>query len=144
MYLDTPEQRIPDDSGHPPLRADPPPAAISAAGGFTHEAVGCVWGVLGVAGGLDGTIQRAVRAGFLKYLTASGNTGGSAAGQRRRSSAAGGAVGRFVFFHLRILDKCACTERWRPPWHPFPPFICRAEFSKCIVLKQRGGRSSHS
>ena len=73
-------------------------------GGFTHEAVGRVWGVLAVAGALDGTIQRAVRAGFLKYLTASGNSGGSAAGQRRRSSAAGGAVGRFVFSHLRILD----------------------------------------
>ena len=63
-----------------------------------------MWGVLGVAGGLDGTIQRAVRAGFLKYLTSSGNTGGSSAGQRRRSSAAGGAMGRFVFSHLRILD----------------------------------------
>ena len=73
-------------------------------GGFTHEAVGRVWGVLAVAGALDGAIERAVRAGFLKYLTASGNTGGSAAGQRRRSSAAGGAAGRFVFSHLRIQD----------------------------------------
>ena len=40
--------------------------------------------------------------GFLKLLTASGNTAG--AGGRRRSSAASGALGRFVFAHLRILD----------------------------------------
>ena len=92
-----------------------------------------VWATLTQEATLDGAIARGTKMGFLKLLTASGNTAG--AGGRRRSSAASGALGRFVFAHLRILGNVldlllrdatatrgSCTRpapgRWRAWWTP--------------------------
>ena len=72
-------------------------------GGFTREAMQRVWAALANDATLDGAIMRGTKMGFLKFLTASGNTA-TETGGRRRSSAASGAVGRFVFSHLRLLD----------------------------------------
>ena len=70
------------------------------AGSFRQEQMLRVWHTLAPEAALDGAMLRGTQLGFFKFLTASGN----AAGGRRRSSAASGAVGRFVFSHLRILD----------------------------------------
>ena len=72
------------------------------AGSFTRDAMLRVWRTLAPEQALNATIQRGVKKSFLKFLTASGNTDTGSA--RRRSSAASGAVGRFVFSHLRIND----------------------------------------
>ena len=78
--------------------------AAVMSGGFTREAMLRVWATLAQEpAALDGAITRGTKMGFLKFLTASGNTAAGTGG-RRRSSAASGAAGRFVFSHLKILD----------------------------------------
>ena len=135
--------------------------AAVMAGSFTSVSMLRVWRVLALEDTLGSAIQRGTTLGFIKFLTASGNTGGA----RRRSSAGAGAQGRYVFSHLRILDNvlelllrcarpttthlvCAFSAAWgaghlaRLPWRKQQPPHFMGELTAQVRISEFSNRKT--